>query len=357
DRAARGCDPSHPAVAADLKTPEAPQGVLGLLVRALSLRFERGFPPFTVLCCDNLPENGALLRGAALDFARRCDPDLAHRIAAEVAFPATMVDRITPAATEETRREAEALTGFTDLAAVETEAFRQWVIEDHFPQGRPAWEAAGAIFVADVAPYEQMKLRMLNGSHSMLAYAGFHAGCRYVRDVMADADLAPLVRRHLAAAAASLPALPGLDLGDYASALTTRFANPAIAHETFQIAMDGTEKLPQRIFAPALDALKSGRDLAPFAFASAAWMRHASGAQHDCAPYALRDPRAAEIGAALAGSTTAEALWDRLSSLPGLMPEALRAAPEWRAAVLSPLRRMMSEGMRAAIRAELRPTS
>ncbi|MBY6006018.1 mannitol dehydrogenase family protein [Salipiger bermudensis] len=290
DRAARGCDPSHPAVAADLAAPAAPQGVLGLLTEALRRRREAGLAPFTVLCCDNLPENGVLLRGAVVDFARRLDPALSDWIAAEVAFPSTMVDRITPAATEATRAEAATRLGCEDLAAVETERFFQWVIEDNFPLGRPDWEAAGVIFTSDVSAFEAMKLRMLNGSHSMLAYAGFHAGDTYVRDVMADAPLAALVRRHLAAAAATLPPIEGIDTGGYAEALLRRFENPAIAHATFQIAMDGSEKMPQRIFSAIPDARRGGVPLRAFAFATAAWLRHVSGRTHDCAPYDLRDP-------------------------------------------------------------------
>ena len=127
-----------------------------------------------------------------------------------------MVDRITPASTEQTFADAERLTGRTDLAAVETEPFSQWIIEDDFVAGRPDWEAGGALFMGDVAPYEKMKLRMLNGAHSMLAYAGFIAGHRYVRDCMADPDLASLIRRHMSEAARTLAAVPGIDLGQYA---------------------------------------------------------------------------------------------------------------------------------------------
>ncbi|MEF9605349.1 mannitol dehydrogenase family protein, partial [Paracoccus sp. PXZ] len=172
----------HPAGAADLAQPQAPQGVLGLIVAALAARREAGVAPFTVLSCDNLPDNGALLRAGVLGFARRRDPGLGSWIADHVAFPATMVDRITPATTERTLADAEALTGYRDLAAVETEPFSQWVIEDHFPQGRPAWEAGGALFVQDVRPHEAMKLRMLNGSHSLIAYAGQLLGLPHVRD-------------------------------------------------------------------------------------------------------------------------------------------------------------------------------
>ncbi len=350
DRATRGCDPAHPAVAADLANPDRPHGVLGLLVRALGMRKDRGLPPFTVLCCDNLPENGPLLRGAVLDLAGRVSRDLAQWIAAEAAFPATMVDRITPAPTDETRAEAERLTGCTDLAAIETEPFLQWVIEDNFPLGRPAWEAGGALFVADVAPYEEMKLRMLNGSHSLLAYAGFHAGKRYVRDVMADPALAALVRRHLDAAAGTLPSLPGIDLADYAEALVARFSNPAIAHETFQIAMDGSEKMPQRIFAAVPQARSKGADIRSFAFATAAWLRHASGATHDCEPYALRDPRAEALTAAFRDKST-EAIVAAVPVLGIAAPDLIDDAAFWQE-TQSILAEMLSHPMHEVIERE-----
>ncbi|QUS36225.1 mannitol dehydrogenase family protein [Falsirhodobacter algicola] len=349
DRATGGCDPAHPAVAADLRDPAHPTGVLGLLVRALSVRRAAGTAPFTVLCCDNLPSNGRLLRGAVVDAARRTDPALADWIAAKVAFPSSMVDRITPAATAETWAEAAALTGRPDPAAVETEAFHQWVIEDDFPLGRPDWEAGGAIFVSDVTPYEDMKLRMLNGAHSMLAYAGFHAGHRFVRDVITDPALSRLVLRHLRAAGATLGPLPGIDIDAYTDRLMRRFANPAIAHETFQIAMDGTEKMPQRIFAPALAARAAGQDLRPFAFAAAAWMRHVAGATHDTPPYDLRDPRAAEMRAALgAGGSVAAAL----SALPGIVPPALAADPAWQAPLREMLEAMLTTPMAEVLHRE-----
>lgn len=297
DRATGGCDAAHAAVAADLRQPLRPAGVLGVLVRGLALRRAAGMAPFAVLCCDNLPRNGGLLRGAVLDFARRIDAGLADWIGARVAFPATMVDRITPAPTAATLQDAAALIGRSDLAAVETEPFRQWVMQDHFPGGRPDWAAGGAIFAEDVEAFEAMKLRMLNGAHSMLAYAGFHAGHALVRDAMRDAALAVLVRRHLAAAAASLGPVPGIDLAAYGRDLLRRFENPAMAHGTFQIAMDGSEKMPQRIFA----AVARAQELRPFAFATAAWLRHVSGRCHDCAAYVLRDPRAGALQRAVQG--------------------------------------------------------
>lgn len=350
DRAKQGCDPSHPAVAADLANPAAPQGVLGLLTEALRRRRDAGLAPFTVLCCDNLPENGVLLRGAVVDFARRIDPALSEWIAAEVAFPSTMVDRITPAATPATLAEAAELTGCEDQAAIATETFVQWVIEDNFPQGRPAWEKAGAIFTGNVTAFEMMKLRMLNGTHSMLAYAGFHAGCPYVRDVMAARPLAKLVRRHLGAAAATLPVIPGIDTAVYAEALAKRFENPEIAHETFQIAMDGSEKMPQRVFSAVADARARGVDCRAFTFATAAWLRHLSGATHDCAPYALRDPRAAELQAMAEGREADEIVGALRHA--AFVPPALAADEAFWAEVAGLLAEMLFEPMRDVIARE-----
>jgi fructuronate reductase len=321
DRATGGIDPEHPAIRSDLARPSEPEGLAGLLVWALGRRRGLGLPPFTVLSCDNLPENGAVLRGLLADFARHAAPHLVDYIADDVAFPSTMVDRITPARTQATLDLAREMTGYEDEAAIETEGFHQWVIEDDFPAGRPYWEAGGAIFATDVRPYEAMKLRMLNGAHSMLAYVGFAVGHRYVRDVMADATLSRLVSRHLRAAAATLSPLPGVDFIAYAAQLEERFCNPHLAHETFQIAMDGSEKMPQRVFAAIPDARATGADTRPFAFATAAWLRHLSGSCHDCAPYDLRDPRADTLRAMTQGRQAA----DVVSAVRGttLMPQTV----------------------------------
>jgi fructuronate reductase len=261
-----------------------------------------------------------------------------------------MVDRITPAATRKTFDDVRALTGYDDPGAVETEPFSQWIIEDDFVAGRPDWEAGGALFVSDVAPYEKMKLRMLNGAHSMLAYSGFLAGHRYVRDVMGDPALAALVARHMKAAAATLEPVPGVDLGRYATDLQERFRNPAIAHETYQIAMDGTQKLPQRLLEPATVALERGHGMDAFAFAVAAWMRYALGRRENGEGYALRDPREKEIAAALErAGKDGDAVAGALFALPGLFPSALTGDTGWTDAVRRKLSVMMQEGMRAAI--------
>ncbi|WP_027682260.1 mannitol dehydrogenase family protein [Rhizobium leguminosarum] len=330
DTATGGLDLNHADVAADLANRHAPRGVIGYLVEGLSRRRAKGIAPFTPLSCDNLPSNGAVLKRLVLDFAERVDPSLRQWIEANVPFPSTMVDRITPASTEATYQDAERLTGRQDLAAIETEPFTQWVIEDHFANGRPAWEKAGALMVTDVSAYEKMKLRMLNGAHSLLAYLGYIGGYEFIRDVMDDTGLAALAYRHMHAAARTLDAVPGIDLDDYAGELIARFANKAIAHRTYQIAMDGTQKLPQRLLEPATEALAHGDKAETYAIAVAAWMRYAIGEHGNGERYELRDPRAGEIAALIADvPRTGLAISAALFTLPGLFPAALTGHRAW----------------------------
>ncbi|MCW1413230.1 mannitol dehydrogenase family protein [Rhizobium sp. 1AS11] len=330
DTATGGLDLNHADVAADLANRHAPRGVIGYLVEGLSRRRVKGVPPFTPLSCDNLPSNGAVLKRLVLDFAERVDPSLRQWIEENVPFPSTMVDRITPASTEATYQDAERLTGRQDLAAIETEPFTQWVIEDHFANGRPAWDKAGALMVTDVSAYEKMKLRMLNGAHSLLAYLGYIGGYEFIRDVMDDAALAALAYRHMHAAARTLDPVPGIDLDDYASELIARFANKAIAHRTYQIAMDGTQKLPQRLLEPASEALAHGDRAETYAIAVAAWMRYAIGEHGNGERYELRDPRAGEVAALIADiPRTGLAISAALFTLPGLFPAALTGHRAW----------------------------
>ncbi len=341
-----GLDLAHPDIAADLANPTHPRGVIGYIVAGLAARQAQGLNPFTPLSCDNLPGNGAVLKRLVLEFADRIDPALRRWIEESVPFPSTMVDRITPASTDETYADAERLTGHADRAAIETEPFSQWVIEDHFVDGRPAWEEAGALMVSDVSAYEKMKLRMLNGAHSLLAYLGFIAGHEFIRDTMQDAALKSLAERHMQAAARTLDPLAGIDLDAYASALIARFENRAIAHRTYQIAMDGTQKLPQRLLQPAAEALARGEDAETFALAIAGWMRYALGIDREGKPYDLRDPRAGEIAGLLeATDRSARGIASALFSLPGLFPVALTDNAPWCARVERALFDLMSEGL------------
>lgn len=293
------------AVMHDLAHPEAvPQSLIGQIVAGLAARHDAGYRGLTLMSCDNLPENGDFLAALVMEFAQETRPDLVGWITGTCCFPNSMVDRITPAATDETYAIAQAALGHPDLAAIETEPFRQWVIQDSFAGARPAWEEAGAQIVPDVAPFETMKLRLLNGAHSLIAYLGALAGLSAVRDVMAQADLAYVVHAHMALAAQTLQPAAGLDAESYADALVSRFGNPAIDHRCLQIAMDGSQKLPQRIFAPARLQLNAGRGIGTFALATAAWLRFAEGADEKGRQLDLNDPLAADIRAALVQAGT-----------------------------------------------------
>ncbi|PWJ16140.1 mannitol dehydrogenase family protein [Jannaschia seohaensis] len=272
DRATGGPDRRDATTAHDLAHPDSPRGAIGTLLLGLHRRARAGLPPLTVLSCDNLPENGAVLARLARETARITRPGLLPYLDA-CAFPSSMVDRITPATTEETLDTIARLTGQRDPLTVETEPFSQWVIEDTAAGPLPDWAAAGAQIVPDVAPWEAMKLRMLNGAHSTIAYLGLVAGHAHVRDVMADAALAPQVRAVMETAARTLPRDAGLDPNGYAEALTARFQNPAIAHRCAQIAMDGSQKLPQRLFATVRDLLDRDMDPSPLAPGIAAWLK------------------------------------------------------------------------------------
>lgn len=350
--ATRALDRGHVVLAHDLKHPHAPQGVLGLLAEAMAQRAADGTGPVTVLSCDNLPENGAVLEAGLGAFIAETNPTLGSWVRDNVRFPSTMVDRITPASTAGTLADAEMLTGFADAAAVETEPFRQWVIEDRFAAGRPQWEAGGAIFASDVVPYEKMKLTMLNGSHSLIAYAGFLTGYDYVRDVMRSPPLAKLVGRHLKAAAQTVGTLSGIDLDTYAQDLVARFSNPTIAHATYQIAMDGSLKMPLRIFNPAVRALTQGADVRSFALASALWMRYALGRLDDGTTYDLRDPLSAVIKARLTGCTTAPHIYDALAGENDILPASLRTGGVFRDATIDLLATMLKKGVRTALEEE-----
>ena len=295
DPATGRLNPGHPDILHDAAHP-LPRSAPGFLVRALERRRATGTPPFTVMSCDNLPHNGAVARDVVQGLARLIDPSLADWIAAHVAFPATMVDRIVPATTDADIATVAASTGSHDAAPVLHEPFRQWVIEDRFPSGRPDLDAVGVRMVADVAPFEAMKLRMLNGTHSALAYLGYPAGLRLISEAAADPDLSRLLR-HLWAEeiAPSLSPPEGVDLGAYADALMARYLNPAIRHLTWQIAMDGSQKLPQRILGTLADGLEAGRPVDGLLLVVAAWMRYVAGTDEAGHAIDVRDPMAGRL--------------------------------------------------------------
>ena len=247
----------------------------GLLARA-----KAGLPGITLLSCDNLADNGAKLEALMLQYLERHEPDLVQWFEANCTCPATMIDRIVPATTDEDRAMvAQALAGLTDEACVVTEPFSQWVIEDRFAGPRPRWEAVGAQLVSDVAPYETAKLRMLNGAHSLLAYCGLRAGHTYVHEAVADPALRHLASRLMREEAApTITPAPGQDLTAYADALIARFANPSLNHRLIQIAMDGSQKIPQRWLHTLAENAATGRTCPAILTAISAWIHHLTGA-------------------------------------------------------------------------------
>jgi fructuronate reductase len=314
-------NPAHPDIAHDL-THLLPRSAIGFLVRALQIRRDRGLRPFTVLTCDNLPNNGHLVQGLVLDFARRLDPALADWIAAEARFPSTMVDRIVPATTPDTLATVQRLTGITDAAPVQHEPFRQWVIEDDFVDGiRPDLAAVGVDLVRDVTPYEHMKLRMLNGTHSALAYLGYLAGHETIADCMADPVFDTFIRNLWADEIIPTLTPPrGSDLMAYADRLAERYQNPGIRHRTWQIAMDGSQKLPQRILGTLADNVAAGRDSPGLILAIAAWMIYVGGTDLSGRPIDVRDPLAARLRAASDGKETLEGKVTALLGLAEIFP-------------------------------------
>lgn len=265
-----GLDRTHAEIIHDLGNPDAPKTAHGFLAEALARRRQAGIPPFTVLSCDNLPANGETLHALLVEFAGLRDAGLARHIAEDVAFPSSMIDRIVPATTDADRARLSSLLGVEDAWPVMTEPFCQWVVEDRFPQGRPAWEKFGVTMVADVRAYEDMKLRLLNGSHSAIAYLGLLSGHETVDRAFADPQIRRFVDGLWAEAVPTLPA--GLDTADYTAQLAQRYTNPALAHRTAQIANDGSQKLPQRIIASALERLESGAAPSHLMLAVAAWI-------------------------------------------------------------------------------------
>ncbi|PCI54261.1 MAG: D-mannonate oxidoreductase [Alphaproteobacteria bacterium] len=343
-----GLDLENSEIVHDLNSLSFPRTVPGILVAALNECRNTGKAPFTILSCDNLANNGRVLRRIICDFAKIKKPELAEWIKETVKFPSTMVDRITPAPTSKTISDASELSGLTDFSPVESEPFSQWVIEDNFPEGRPDWHGEGLVFTSDVSPHEEMKLRMLNGTHSMLAYSGIITGQKYVKDVMAVPVHAQMVRHYLNAAKNTIQPIKGLDLNLYANQLYERFANPAIAHKLEQIAMDGTQKIPQRIASAASDALELGLDIGAFSFAIASWMRYCTGRDDLNRPFKIIDPRAEEITYSLRKAKSAPEIYFSLSQLAGLFPERLTTDDTWKKEVISYLSVMLKEGMAKA---------
>jgi fructuronate reductase len=336
-------DERHPAIAHDLAHPRGPVSALGWLAEGLRERRARGLPPFAVVSCDNLPDNGPTLRCALTGFARRLDSGLARWIEAEVAFPRTMVDSITPATDDRLRARVAAAIGLEDAWPVQRELFTQWVIED-LPAVRAAdWESVGVTLAADVAVYDRAKLRLVNGAHSTLAYVGLLRGRETVAEAMSDAPLAQFVERLMRediaptlssssvrgasathASSAVHSSSTGLDVPDYIETVLERFRNPAMHHLLAQIAWDGSKKLPVRLIGTIEDRLRTGGSVERLVVPIAAWMRFI--ARQAKAGASIVDPDAERL-AAIGRASTGEARADieRVVALGTVISPALAA--------------------------------
>ncbi len=300
-------DFENAAIAHDLQSPEAPKSLPGLIVETLKRRKEQGIDPFTVMSCDNMPENGHITKNVILAMATKRDVELAKWIAENVSFPSTMVDRIVPAMTPETAEKIQSQLGqIEDKVAIACEPFRQWVIEDNFVAGRPVWEKAGAQLVNDVIPFEEMKLRMLNGSHSFLAYLGYLAGYQYINECMQDSAYEKAAYHLMVSEQAPTLSIKNVDLPEYANALIARFKNTGLKHRTWQIAMDGTLKLSQRLLDSIQIHLSNGSSFDYLALAVAGWMRYVSGKDDHGAEIRVSDPLADKLTELVANSTDDE---------------------------------------------------
>ena len=342
-------DERHPDIVHDLQNVDTPRSAIGFLVAALAQRQKAGVAPFTVLSCDNLSANGHTVGRIVTQFAALRSRDLAKWIEAEVAFPSTMVDRIVPETTAIDRAEISSALGMTDAWPVATEPFTQWIVEDRFPAGRPDFAAAGAQMVSDVTPFEHMKLRLLNASHSALAYLGYLAGHETIASTMTDVRFTALARQVMDDAAPTLTMPDGTDIAAYGASLLQRFSNPALHHRTWQIAMDGSQKLPQRLLGTIADRLRLGLPIETQALAVAGWMRYVTGKDEQGRAIDVRDPLAKELfGIAERAGPVAERLAPALLEVESIFG-ALGSDPRMRSAVTEALTKLYALGARQTV--------
>lgn len=298
DPATGAFDPKHPAMVADAADPAHPKSVFGLIIAGLKARRAAGLPPFTVMCCDNIPGNGEVTEATVTGLAKLSDPDFAHWIHENVAFPNSMVDRITPATGEREISITRDTYAIEDNWPVFCEEFKQWVMEDKFPLGRPALEEVGVTFVADVAPYELMKLRILNGGHAAIAYPAALMDIHFVHEAMEN----PLVKAFLEKLERDeiipiVPPVPNTDLNDYFQLIDRRFSNPKIGDTIPRLAQDGSNRQPKFILPSTADRLAKGLDVVGLALVSALWCRYFEGQSDSGKAITFNDPNAERLHA------------------------------------------------------------
>nr|WP_154324752.1 mannitol dehydrogenase family protein [Pantoea sp. 201603H] len=340
----------HPAIQHDLAHPDTPISLPGVILAAIVRRRKRSLAPFSVMSCDNMPENGHVTRKVIVQLAQQQDAGLATYIQQHLSFPSTMVDRIVPAMTPETFAMLEQKLGTRDPAAVVCEPFFQWVIEDNFVSGRPEWEKAGAEMVADVLPFEEMKLRMLNGSHSFLAYLGYLAGYQHISDCMDDAHYRRAARQLMLAEQAPTLHTPTVDLTAYADSLIARYQNRAIKHRTYQIATDGSQKLPQRWLDSIRWHVQRGSRFDLLALGVAGWIRYVSGRDEQGGAIVINDPLKDELAQRVAKSEEGSARVRALLSIEAIFGHDLNANALFTARVIHFYQQLCTLGAKETVK-------
>jgi len=346
DPATGAFNPDHPDIRHDAQHLDRPRGVFGVLAAALRRRRERGIAPFTVMSCDNIPGNGHVAQDAVAGLAALVDPGLADFVRAEVAFPNSMVDRITPVTTDRERALLAERFGIQDNWPVFCEPFRQWVLEDHFPSGRPTLEEVGVTFTPNVAAYELMKIRILNGGHAAIAYPARLLGIHFVHDAMRD----PLIRGFLDRLETEeiipcVPPVPGVDLRAYYELIANRFANPEIGDTIPRLAFDGSNRQPKFILPSTRDRLKAGAPVTGLALVSALWCRYCAGTDDAGAPLTVEDDNADRLVPAAQRAKDDPAAFLALRDIFGDLADA----PPFRTAFATALRGLWRDGTRATL--------
>lgn len=350
DPASQRFDAGHPDIVADSVNPEAPKTVFGLILLGLQLRKERGLQPFTVMSCDNIPGNGHVTQNAVAGLAELINPELGRWVREAVAFPNGMVDRITPATGQRERDALEADFGIVDAWPVFCEEFKQWVLEDHFPAGRPALERVGVQFVPDVAPYEHMKIRILNGGHATIAYPAGLLDIHFVHEAMAH----PLVRAFLEKVEREeivpvVPPVPDTDLGDYYKLIERRFSNPKIGDTIQRLCLDGSNRQPKFILPSAVDRLAAGQPVTGLALVSALWARYCYGESDSGKLIPPNDPNWERLTALARAAKANPVAWLSMGDIFG----PLATDPTYVAAFTTALTSLWARGTKATLDAYL----
>ena len=350
DPATQHFDPTHPDIAADAKSPGAPKTVFGLILAGLSARRKAGLAPFTVMSCDNIPGNGHVTQNAVIGLAKLFDHELAGWVRTKVAFPNGMVDRITPATGERERDLLSSNFGIADNWPVFCESFKQWVLEDHFPAGRPALEKVGVQFVADVAPFELMKIRILNGGHATIAYPAALMDIHFVHEAMENTLVAGFLDKvERDEIIPIVPPVPATDLGDYYNLIVRRFSNPKIGDTITRLCLDGSNRQPKFVLPSAADRLKAGASVTGLALVSALWARYCYGETDSGKPIAPNDPSWGRLTAQAKRAKTDPKAWLEMSDIFG----DLAKSPVYVAAFSTALDTLWSIGTKATLEAYL----